>query len=42
MGRGANDQLINGVHWIVDEVHFVIVTTYPVQELLTIANSMHP
>ena len=41
-GRGADDQLMNGVHWIVDGVHFVIVTTYPVQELLTIANSMHP
>ncbi len=42
MGRGTDGQLVNGVHWIEDGVHFVAVTTHPVQELLTLARSMHP
>lgn len=40
IGRGADGQLVNGVHWIEGRVHFIVVTIHPVQELLTIARSM--
>ena len=42
VGRGADGRLINGVHWLTDGFQFVVVTTHPVQELLTLARSMHP
>jgi len=42
IGRGTDDRLLNGVHWMKDGVHFIVVTTHPLRELLTIATSMHP
>jgi hypothetical protein len=41
-GRGPDNRILNGVYWVKDGVHFVVVTTHSAQELLRIANSMHP
>ena len=42
VGRGADDHVVNGVHWMIDGQYFVVVTTQPLQELLTLARSMYP
>ncbi len=42
IGERANGQPVNGVHWQTAGLHFIVVTTQPVQELLALANSMHP
>jgi hypothetical protein len=41
-GKGADGELVNGIHWMTGGVHFVVVTIHPVQELLIMARSMHP
>lgn len=42
VGTRADGHLVNGVYWRDDGRHFVVVTTQPVQELLTLARSMYP
>jgi hypothetical protein len=42
VGARADGHLVNGVHWRDDGLHFVVVTTQPVQELLALARSMYP
>lgn len=42
IGRRADGRLVNSVHWLADGRHFIVVTTHPVRELLTLAGSMRP
>lgn len=42
IGKGADGQSLNSVHWRADGLHFIVVTIHPVKELLTLARSMHP
>lgn len=42
VGRRADGRLINGARWRAKGFHFLVVTIQPVQELLTLARSVHP
>jgi hypothetical protein len=42
VGRNEYGRELNGVHWRAEDFHFVLVTVYRVQELMTLARSMHP
>ena len=42
VGKRANGDAVNGVHWRVNGQHFLVVPTQPVQELLALARSMYP
>jgi len=41
IGKRANGEEINAVHWKIDGQHFLLVTTQPVKELLKLARSMY-
>ncbi len=41
IGGGENGQLMNGAQWKTNNFLFTMVTTQPVQELLSLARSMH-
>ncbi len=41
VGRNAYGRELNGVHWRAEDFHFVLVTVHGVQELMTLARSMH-
>ena len=41
VGKRANGDAVNGVHWRVDGRHFLVVTTQSVQELLALCRSMY-
>ena len=41
VGKRANGDVVNGVHWRVNGRHFLVVTTQSVQELLALARSMY-
>lgn len=42
VGRRADGYQISEVHWKVNDRHFLVATTQPVKELLTLARSMYP
>lgn len=42
VGRRADGRLINGARWRAKGFYFLVVTIQPVQELLTLARSVHP
>ena len=42
VGKRANGDVVNATHWTVEGRHFLLVTTQPVQELLTLSRSMYP
>ena len=42
VGKRANGDIVNGVHWRINGQHFLLVTTQPVKELLALARSMYP
>ena len=41
VGKRANGDVVNAAHWRVNGQHFLVVTTQPVKELLTLARSMY-
>ncbi|MFC1987563.1 hypothetical protein ACFLVH_03350 [Chloroflexota bacterium] len=40
VGERADGQQVNGVYWVADDFHFIVVMAQPVRELLTLASSM--
>ncbi|MBI4285717.1 MAG: hypothetical protein HY670_07440 [Chloroflexi bacterium] len=41
IGKRANGEIVNALHWRAGGQHFIVVTIKPVNELLRLAQSMH-
>ncbi len=41
IGKNANGRVINGVYWKANDFHFIVITIHSVQELMTLASSIH-
>lgn len=42
VGKKADGGVVNAVYWQTNSYRFVIVSLYPINDLLTMARSMHP
>ena len=42
LGRGQTGQTVNQLRWRANGIHLVVTSIYPPEELLRIAESIHP
>lgn len=42
IGKRSDGVTVNGVYWRADGIYYAVITTHPVEEATTLAQSMHP